>query len=103
MGAPGEADRPSEPVLPAAAAAAAWLAGCRNDLEAPALGLEPRIGQALDALRAAPGTLLARMSGSGATCFALCATAEGAHALAARLERDHPGWWARACTLGSQA
>ena len=100
MGAPGGADRPAAPALPDAAAAAAWLAGCRNDLEAPALGLEPRIGQALDALAAASETLLARMSGSGATCFALCASDEAARALAERLARDQPAWWVRACRLG---
>ena len=48
-----------------------FLAATRNDLEAPALVLQPVIGTVLDALRALPGVLLARMSGSGATCFAL--------------------------------
>jgi 4-diphosphocytidyl-2C-methyl-D-erythritol kinase len=49
---------------------AAWLAAAtRNDLEAPAVALEPRIGEVLEVLRDEPETLLARMSGSGATCF----------------------------------
>ena len=100
MGAPGDAVRPSSPLLPDVRAVADWLAGLRNDLEPPALSLEPRIGLALEALSRGPEVLLARMSGSGATCFALCATDEGAQALADRLARDHPPWWVRACRLG---
>ncbi|MDB5459002.1 MAG: 4-(cytidine 5-diphospho)-2-C-methyl-D-erythritol kinase [Caulobacteraceae bacterium] len=98
-GAPGDADRPEPPVLDTVAAAAAWLAGCRNDLEPPALKLEPRIGEALAALAAAPESLLARMSGSGATCFALCETIGAAQTVADRLAARHPSWWVRACTL----
>jgi len=98
-GAPGAADRPQPPSLKTTAAAAAWLATCRNDLEPPALMLEPRIGEALEALRAQPESLLTRMSGSGATCFALTATRAGAEALAARLAAAHPLWWVKACTL----
>ena len=98
-GAPGAADRPNPPSLKTVAAAAAWLAGCRNDLEPPALALEPRIGEALDALRAQPESLLTRMSGSGATCFALTASRAGAESLAARLAAAHPLWWVKACTL----
>ena len=45
------------------------LAALRNDLEPPAVALRPVIGEVLAALRATPGCLLARMSGSGATCF----------------------------------
>ncbi|HVY35221.1 MAG TPA: 4-(cytidine 5'-diphospho)-2-C-methyl-D-erythritol kinase, partial [Caulobacteraceae bacterium] len=99
MGAVGDADLPSAPVLGDVAAVSAWLADCRNDLQAPALALEPRIGQALDALSAAPQTLFARMSGSGATCFALCPDHDAARALAEQLTRDPPLWWARACRL----
>lgn len=73
-----------------AAAMARDLAACGNDLEAPALSLCPEIGAVLAALRALPGCLLARMSGSGATCFGLFATPEAAHAAAARLP---PAWW----------
>ncbi|HEX4199071.1 MAG TPA: 4-(cytidine 5'-diphospho)-2-C-methyl-D-erythritol kinase [Caulobacteraceae bacterium] len=72
----------------------------RNDLEAPAVRLAPEIGTVLDVLRAAPETLAARMSGSGATSFALCPGAAGAEALAARLAAAHPRWWVRACRLG---
>ena len=61
--------------------------------------MEPRIGEALEALRAQPESLLARMSGSGATSFALTATRADAEALAARLSAARPGWWVKACTL----
>jgi 4-diphosphocytidyl-2-C-methyl-D-erythritol kinase len=76
---------------PDAAAMAADLRGCMNDLQAPAIALAPVIGEVLAALTALPGALLARMSGSGATCFALFATPAGAAAAAAHVAR--PGWW----------
>ena len=46
-----------------------------NDLEDPAIALKPVIADVLSALRGLPGCSLARMSGSGASCFALFATA----------------------------
>lgn len=98
-GAPGGADLPVAPDLGTVTQAAAWLAGRRNDLEPPAVALEPRIGEALAALASEPDSILTRMSGSGATCFALCATRAQADVLAARLAAAHPGWWVRACTL----
>jgi 4-diphosphocytidyl-2-C-methyl-D-erythritol kinase len=98
-GAPGTADRPEPPPLRTVRVAADWLARCRNDLEAPALALEPRIGEALDALKVQPEALLVRMSGSGATCFALTSTRADADALAGRLAAAQPGWWIKACTL----
>jgi len=77
----------------------AWLRRQGNDLETPALTLAPAIGAVLDALRVVPGARLARMSGSGATCFALFAD-EGAAAAAARmLARAEPQWWVRATVL----
>jgi 4-diphosphocytidyl-2-C-methyl-D-erythritol kinase len=76
------------------------LAECRNDLEAPALGVCPEIAPVLDALRAEPQTRLARLSGSGATCFALCDSWIEAERLAASLGERHPDWWTRACRLG---
>ncbi len=76
---------------PDAAALAAGLAACVNDLEAPAIGLAPVIGEVLATLRAVPGSLLARMSGSGATCFALFAS--GAEAAAAAKNIRRQGWW----------
>ncbi len=75
------------------------IARTRNDLEAPALDLTPAIGDVLQALRAAPEALAARMSGSGATSFALCEDAPAAETLATRLAFAHPAWWVRACRL----
>jgi 4-diphosphocytidyl-2-C-methyl-D-erythritol kinase len=99
-GAPGSAERPPWPeAMESAAAVAAWLAGTRNDLEAPAIGLAPAIGEVLAALGADPRTLLARMSGSGATCFAICADESDARDLALRISGDHRGWWVRPCRL----
>ena len=79
---------------------AAVFGRCRNDLEAPAVKLQPAIGSALEALRAQPETLLGRMSGSGSACFALCADPAAAGRLAARLAAGHPDWWVKACRLG---
>ena len=98
----GATDAPPE--LPAriltAQEAAAVFGRCRNDLEAPAVQLQPAIGAALQALRAQPETLLGRMSGSGSACFALCGDPASAARLAARLEAEHPDWWVKACRLG---
>ncbi|HEX3983265.1 MAG TPA: 4-(cytidine 5'-diphospho)-2-C-methyl-D-erythritol kinase [Acidisoma sp.] len=74
-----------------AAELAAALAASGNDLEAPAIGVTPAIAEVLAALRRAPGSLLARMSGSGATCFALFPNAAAATAAAGGLTRA--GWW----------
>lgn len=74
-----------------AMAMAAQLAHLRNDLEAAALAVCPAIGAALADIRNRSGCLLARMSGSGATCFGLFATADGARTAADQLRR--PGWW----------
>ena len=76
------------------------MARLRNDLEAPAIALAPAIGDALQALRDQPETLLARVSGSGATCFGLCDDAAHAERLVARLAALRPAWWVRACRLG---
>ena len=70
-----------------------------NDLEAPALRIEPVIGEVLEALRDSAGVKLARMSGSGATCFAIYGAASDAHAGAEKIRRTHPGWWVHAGTL----
>jgi 4-diphosphocytidyl-2-C-methyl-D-erythritol kinase len=75
------------------------LAQVPNDLEAPALALAPAIGTVLAALRALPGAALARMSGSGATCFALMRSRRAAEAGARALRAAHPDWWVRACVL----
>jgi 4-diphosphocytidyl-2-C-methyl-D-erythritol kinase len=79
---------------------AAWLAGLRNDLEAPAIAVAPAVGTVLETLADEPETLLARVSGSGGTCFALCASDIEAESLAERLEAMAPGWWVQRCRLG---
>jgi 4-diphosphocytidyl-2-C-methyl-D-erythritol kinase len=70
-----------------------------NDLEAPALRIEPVIGDVLEALRDSGGAKLARMSGSGATCFAIYGAPAEAHAAAEKIRSNHPGWWVHAGTL----
>jgi 4-diphosphocytidyl-2-C-methyl-D-erythritol kinase len=70
-----------------------------NDLEAPAMRIQPAIGEVLSALGAADGMLLSRMSGSGATCFAIFADAAKAQRAAENIGRDHPGWWLHAGVL----
>lgn len=64
----------------------------RNDLEPPALSLHPGIADVLAAL-AATGPRVARMSGSGATCFALYDTAAARDAAAGMIAAHHPSWW----------
>ncbi len=71
----------------------------RNDLSTPALAIAPPIGDVLAALEALHGALLARMSGSGATCFALFAHESEARIAAAHLRRKHTDWWVAAARL----
>lgn len=75
---------------------AGWLAVQRNDLEAPAMGLAPVIGVVKQALASQNGCLLARMSGSGATCFGLFARADQAAAARDAIARAQAGWWVQA-------
>jgi 4-diphosphocytidyl-2-C-methyl-D-erythritol kinase len=81
------------------AALIAGLAIVGNDLEKPAIRLRPVIADVLQALATLPGCQLARMSGSGATCFGLFATAREASLAARRLRAEHPTWWIRTTTL----
>lgn len=85
--------------MPDAVALAAYLGHCRNDLEAPALSLVPQIGAVLAALQGQTGCLLARMSGSGATCFGLFASASAAEAAATALRAQSGAWWVQATTM----
>lgn len=77
---------------------AGWLSEVGNDLETPAVALVPVIKDVLNAITGTRGCLLARMSGSGATCFGLFADAAAAKAAAADLVRT--GWW---CWSGALA
>ncbi|MGP6087204.1 4-(cytidine 5'-diphospho)-2-C-methyl-D-erythritol kinase [Antarctobacter jejuensis] len=76
-----------------------WLAQQRNDLQAPAIAVQPVIADVLEGLSALDGARLARMSGSGATCFALFDDGVSAQRGAQALAASHPAWWVRACTL----
>ena len=83
-----------------AAALLAEIARGRNDLEGPAIELEPAIADALAVLRNLPGCRLARMSGSGSACFGLFDSEAAAAAAVHGLAAAHPGWWARASSIG---
>ncbi len=84
---------PQVPPLPDAETLFAFLAAQRNDLQTPAEVAAPVIAEALAALAAQSGCGLARMSGSGATCFGLFAREAPMRAAALALRRARPGWW----------
>lgn len=88
-------DNPPLPVLPGPQALPAWLADTRNDLETPAQALAPEIGEVLSALTA-NGAALARMSGSGATCFGLFASRDEAKVAASAIAARYPAWYVTA-------
>jgi 4-diphosphocytidyl-2-C-methyl-D-erythritol kinase len=79
---------------------AGWLSVQRNDLQAAAIAAAPAVGVVLEALAGEPETLLARVSGSGGTCFALCAGDLEAEGLTERIEGLAPDWWVQRCRLG---
>ena len=97
--------RPSKPQARKAALPRKWtalvtrLAADCNDLEPAAISLAPSIATTLAALRNAPGCRLARMSGSGASCFGLFASSRAAAAAARKIKAAHPRWWVRASVL----
>jgi len=76
----------------------AALAG-RNDLEAPAIAIAPVVGELLGLLRAQPDVVLARMSGSGATCFALFPDADALAVADRAVAQAQPDWWRLATRL----
>jgi 4-diphosphocytidyl-2-C-methyl-D-erythritol kinase len=71
-----------------------------NDLTQAATACAPEVADVLASLMTMPAVRLVRMSGSGATCFALFETAEDAHAAARCLQADRKDWWVSAATLG---
>jgi 4-diphosphocytidyl-2-C-methyl-D-erythritol kinase len=75
------------------------LAAGSNDLEAPAMRIQPVISEVISALNATNGAWLARMSGSGATCFAIYENTAEAGRAAQKILLDHPQWWVHAGTL----
>lgn len=80
-----------------------WLAEQRNDLEAPAIRIAPVIAEVLSAISASDGCNLARMSGSGATCFGLYKTAEACNAAERDVRAQYPDWWIASGRLGDQS
>ena len=82
-----------------APALAALLRARRNDLERPAIEQAPEIGLALSRLAEAPGCLLARMSGSGGTCFGLFEDETAAAGAAGAIARNRPAWWVQPTRL----
>jgi len=95
--------QPAQSTQPARAAANLLdeITHGHNDLEAPAIELVPVIADVLAVLRALAGCRLARMSGSGASCFGLFDSTQAAACAARRLRAGYPDWWVRATTLGA--
>jgi 4-diphosphocytidyl-2-C-methyl-D-erythritol kinase len=87
------------PDLPNATALADYLRTQRNDLQLAACTIAPAIATTLAALQSQPDCLLARMSGSGATCFGLFVSHTTANDAAASLQSRHPTWWIAATSL----
>jgi len=79
--------------------ATVWLNEGRNDLEAPAIVLEPAVQKVLDALRRLDGCMLSRLSGSGPTCFGIFLSQDAAAEAVNEMTRSYPNWWLQATTL----
>jgi len=94
---PAFPDRPGDPEK-----LLSWLASQRNDLQSPAIAHAPVIETVLSGLASTDGCAVARMSGSGATCFGLYRTAPEADAAAAALGAEHPDWWVASSCLDGQ-
>ncbi|MBV8908633.1 MAG: 4-(cytidine 5'-diphospho)-2-C-methyl-D-erythritol kinase [Sphingomonas sp.] len=75
------------------------LAASSNDLEEPAMRIQPAIGEVIAALSATNGAWLIRMSGSGATCFSIYENTADAGRAAERIRSGHPGWWVHSGVL----
>jgi 4-diphosphocytidyl-2-C-methyl-D-erythritol kinase len=96
LGAPDLIEMQAGPQLPAMKSLddlLAWLAAHGNDLEAPAMKLAPPVAETIAALKATPACRLARMSGSGATCFGIFADEAAARAAAAEVSAARSDWW----------
>ncbi|MEQ8406126.1 MAG: 4-(cytidine 5'-diphospho)-2-C-methyl-D-erythritol kinase [Oceanicaulis sp.] len=100
---PAPLAKTAAPVAGTLEAALSVIADGANDLEPPARKLEALAGETIDALAALPGARLARMTGSGASAFALFDTKDAATDAAAALAGDRPGWTVKAVTLGGAA
>ena len=103
LGAPSISDAPSGALAAVPRGGKEFLgfiSGLSNDLEAPAFKLAPIVKDVLGALRDQPACALARMSGSGSTCFGIFATHNAAKLAARTLAIRHSGWWVRDTVLG---
>lgn len=87
------------PAFPTARDMAAWLAKQRNDLQPAAIKIQPVISEVLARLRATQGQLLVRMSGSGATCFALFDNPDAARDAAINIATKRSDWWVKSTAL----
>ena len=87
------------PDFPTAKEVAGWLSEQRNDLQVPAAAIARQIDQVLADLNCTGNVMLARMSGSGATCFALYPTMKAAHHAAYEIGSANPEWWCVATEL----
>jgi 4-diphosphocytidyl-2-C-methyl-D-erythritol kinase len=95
---PAEAGARPQPIpeAPDLAALLAYLQGGRNDLEPAAIRLSPSVARVLGRLRAEAHCRIARMSGSGSTCFGIFGSASAAQGAANAIAREQPGWWVMA-------
>ncbi|MEP5727863.1 MAG: 4-(cytidine 5'-diphospho)-2-C-methyl-D-erythritol kinase [Sulfitobacter sp.] len=101
-GLPGKQNPPMPATLPPHSNAHSftkWLSTMRNDLETAAIAIAPQVSDVLAKIRATPDVALARMSGSGATCFGLYDTEKQAHSAARMLGMQNPDWWVRSTQL----
>ncbi len=102
FGALQETDRTDAPIVEVPSERdgfVAWLGERSNDLTRAATTHVPAIGEMLDLLAALPGCQLARMSGSGATCFGVFGSADQVRLAAERLQSQRPEWWVNQTTL----
>ena len=102
FGALQEADRSGGPIVEVPGerdGLVAWLAERSNDLTRAATARVPAIREMLDLLAALPGCQLARMSGSGATCFGVFGSPDQVRLAAKRLQSQRPEWWLSETTL----
>ena len=95
----GAQPQPFPPRLDTLRTLVAWLDRMSNDLAAPAKRIAPQVMHAEQALTASAGCLLARMSGSGATCFGIYPTIEAATTAAREISAAHPDWWVKPASL----
>ena len=80
-----------------------WLKDQRNDLQTPAIAIAPVIGDTLAVLEADENCHLARMSGSGATCFGLFEDEASARMAAHNIKTLHPNWWVKHALFGDMS